>query len=51
MKHLPKTGKKFILGVGEIGHAYVLIYPGKPLVCLGLNGNYKVAMFFVFIYH
>ena len=26
----------------------VLIYPGKPLVCLDFGGNGKVAMFVVF---
>ena len=52
MKHLPNTGKQtVILGVGgrvNRPRLHVLFYPGKPLVCLGLNGNDKVAMFVVF---
>ena len=52
MKHFPNTGKQtVILGVGGTVNKQrlqFLIYPGKPLVCLGLNGNGKVAMFVVF---
>ena len=52
MKHLSNTGKQTaILGVGGTvikPRLHALIYPGKPLVCLGLNGNGKVAMFVVF---
>ena len=52
MKHLSNTGKQtVILGVGGAVNRprlHVLTDPGKPLVCLGLNGNGKVAMFVVF---
>ena len=27
---------------------HIVIYPGKPLVCLGFSGNSRVAMFVVF---
>ena len=48
MKHLLNTGKQtVILGVGGMVNKprlHVLIYPGKPLVCLCLEGNGEVAM-------
>ena len=54
MKHLSNTGKQTaISGVGGMvmkPRLHVLIYPGKTLVCLGLSGNGKVAMFVVLFY-
>ena len=52
MRHLTNTGKQtVILGVGGTvnwPHLHVLIYPGNPLVSLGLNGNCKLSMFVLF---
>ena len=52
MKHLLNTGKQTVIsGVGGAVNKprlRVLAYPGKPLVCLGLSENGKVAMFVVF---
>jgi hypothetical protein len=46
MKHRLNTGKQtVILGVGGMVNKprlHVLIYQGKPLVCLGLSENDKV---------
>ena len=44
MKHLPNTGKQtVILGVGgkvNKPRLHVLMYPGKPSVCLGLMAKW-----------
>ena len=52
MRHLSNTDRKTVLlevgGVVNKPRLHVLIYPGKPLVCLFLSGNGKVAIFVVF---
>ena len=48
MRHLSNTDRKTVLlevgGVVNKPRLHVLIYPGKPLVCLCLEGNGEVAM-------